>query len=97
MSNRNVGHFINGQIVEDSGRTQEVFNPATGRAVRQVALASKATVEEAIAAAQAAFPAMAQYAAIETGAHHVPFQGIAGTEPGPGGRTDYRGTRQGAA
>jgi malonate-semialdehyde dehydrogenase (acetylating)/methylmalonate-semialdehyde dehydrogenase len=34
-----------------------VFNPATGRAVRQVALASRATVEDAIAAAAAAFPA----------------------------------------
>jgi len=56
MSSKNVGHFINGQIVEDSGRTQDVFNPATGRAVRRVALASKATVEKAIAAAQSAFP-----------------------------------------
>jgi malonate-semialdehyde dehydrogenase (acetylating)/methylmalonate-semialdehyde dehydrogenase len=55
-SNKNIGHFIGGQIVEDSGRTQDVFNPATGRAVRRVALASKATVEKAIAAAQAAFP-----------------------------------------
>jgi len=55
-SNRNIGHFIGGQIIEDSGRTQDVFNPATGRAVRRVALASKDTVEKAIAAAQAAFP-----------------------------------------
>jgi malonate-semialdehyde dehydrogenase (acetylating)/methylmalonate-semialdehyde dehydrogenase len=51
-----VGHFINGRRVADTARTQDVFNPATGRAVRQVALAGKATVEEAIAAAQAAFP-----------------------------------------
>jgi malonate-semialdehyde dehydrogenase (acetylating)/methylmalonate-semialdehyde dehydrogenase len=51
-----VGHFINGRRVVDTARTQDVFNPATGRAVRQVALAGKATVEEAIAAAQAAFP-----------------------------------------
>ncbi len=56
VSSKNVGHFINGRIVEDTGRTQDVFNPATGRAVRRVALASKATVEKAIAAAQAAFP-----------------------------------------
>ena len=51
-----VGHFINGRMVTDTSRTQDVFNPATGHAVRQVALASKATVEKAIAAAQAAFP-----------------------------------------
>jgi len=34
-----------------------VFNPATGRAIRQVALAGKTTVESAIDAAEAAFPA----------------------------------------
>jgi len=52
-----LGHYINGRRVADTGRSQDVFNPATGRAVRQVALASKATVENAIAAAAAAFPA----------------------------------------
>ena len=56
MSIETVGHFINGDMIADSARTQDIFNPATGYAVRQVALASKATVEEAIAAAQAAFP-----------------------------------------
>jgi malonate-semialdehyde dehydrogenase (acetylating)/methylmalonate-semialdehyde dehydrogenase len=52
-----LGHYINGRRVAGSGRRQDVFNPATGRAVRQVALASRATVEDAIAAAAAAFPA----------------------------------------
>ena len=52
-----VGHFINGELVADSSRVQDVFNPATGKVERQVALASKATVEDAIASAQAAFPA----------------------------------------
>jgi len=56
MSIETVGHFINGSMIADSSRTQDIFNPATGQAVRQVALASKATVEEAITAAQAAFP-----------------------------------------
>ena len=54
--NETVGHFINGRMVADNARTQDVYNPAIGRAVRQVALASKATVEEAITAAQAVFP-----------------------------------------
>lgn len=53
-----VEHLINGQNVSGSGdRHQDVFNPATGEVTKQVALASKATVEEAIAAAEAAFPA----------------------------------------
>jgi malonate-semialdehyde dehydrogenase (acetylating)/methylmalonate-semialdehyde dehydrogenase len=56
MSNETIGHFINGQVVPDSGRSQDVFNPATGQAVRKVALAAKSTVEDAIAAAEAAFP-----------------------------------------
>ena len=52
-----VGHLINGEISTQATRLQDVFNPATGEATKQVALASKATVEEAIAAAQAAYPA----------------------------------------
>ncbi|EKE75851.1 CoA-acylating methylmalonate-semialdehyde dehydrogenase [Gallaecimonas xiamenensis] len=52
-----IGHLINGQPRIDAARTQDVFNPATGKAEKKVALAPKATVEEAIAAAQAAYPA----------------------------------------
>jgi malonate-semialdehyde dehydrogenase (acetylating)/methylmalonate-semialdehyde dehydrogenase len=52
-----VVHFINGRHVADNGRSQPVFNPATGQVARQVALADRATVESAIAAAEAAFPA----------------------------------------
>ena len=52
-----VGHFINGRDVADDNRPLPVTNPATGQVSRQVALATKATVEDAIAAAEAAFPA----------------------------------------
>ncbi|WOG25500.1 CoA-acylating methylmalonate-semialdehyde dehydrogenase [Endozoicomonas sp. 8E] len=52
-----VAHLINGNEVNDDVRHQPVYNPATGQAEKQVALASKATVEEAVAAAEAAFPA----------------------------------------
>ncbi len=52
-----VGHFINGQDVADSNRPEPVTNPATGEVTRHVAMASRQTVEEAIAAAEAAFPA----------------------------------------
>ncbi|MBQ0746549.1 MAG: CoA-acylating methylmalonate-semialdehyde dehydrogenase [Marinobacter sp.] len=52
-----VGHLINGQFVVEGTRSQDVFNPATGEVSKQVDLASKTTVEQAIAAAQAAYPA----------------------------------------
>lgn len=52
-----IGHLINGELTADAVRTQDVFNPSTGEVTKQVALASKETVETAIAAAQAAFPA----------------------------------------
>ncbi|WP_395669888.1 CoA-acylating methylmalonate-semialdehyde dehydrogenase [Rhodoferax sp.] len=52
-----VGHLIGGQITTTGSRAQDVFNPATGKAEKRVLLADKATVEQAIANAQAAFPA----------------------------------------
>ncbi|MDE2396222.1 MAG: CoA-acylating methylmalonate-semialdehyde dehydrogenase [Burkholderiales bacterium] len=52
-----VGHFIDGRRVADTARTQPVFDPATGLSHRSVALASRSTVEAAIASAQAAYPA----------------------------------------
>ncbi|WP_432260459.1 CoA-acylating methylmalonate-semialdehyde dehydrogenase [Cupriavidus sp. TMH.W2] len=52
-----IGHFIAGKHVEGGSRVQPVFDPATGTASRSVALADKLTVEAAIAAAQAAYPA----------------------------------------
>lgn len=51
-----LGHFIAGRTVSDENRAQPVFNPALGEAVRKVAMASRATVEQAIAAAEDAFP-----------------------------------------
>ena len=52
-----VGHLIDGKSVTTGNRAQDVFNPATGRAEKRVLLAPKSTVEDAIASAQAAFPA----------------------------------------
>jgi malonate-semialdehyde dehydrogenase (acetylating)/methylmalonate-semialdehyde dehydrogenase len=51
-----IGHFIGGKVIADAQRTQPVYNPATGQSSKRVALASRATVEAALAAAQAAFP-----------------------------------------
>lgn len=53
-----VEHLINGRkVIGSDDRRQDLFNPATGEVTGQVALASTATVEEAISAAEAAFPA----------------------------------------
>ena len=52
-----IGHLIGGKPVQGGTRSQEVFNPATGKAEKRVQLADKLTVEQAIASAQAAYPA----------------------------------------
>ena len=51
-----VQHLIDGKLVAGGIRTQEVFNPATGAAEKLVQLADAATVENAVASAQAAYP-----------------------------------------
>ncbi|AYF89958.1 CoA-acylating methylmalonate-semialdehyde dehydrogenase [Pseudomonas sp. DY-1] len=52
-----IPHLINGERIDDQGRTADVFNPSTGEAHRMVGLASRATIQQAIDAAKAAFPA----------------------------------------
>ncbi|MGH6933693.1 MAG: CoA-acylating methylmalonate-semialdehyde dehydrogenase [Dongiaceae bacterium] len=55
---KTLHHFINGKPVQGtSGRFGDVFNPATGEKAAQVPLASKAEMDQAIAAAKAALPA----------------------------------------
>ncbi|MGH8303498.1 MAG: CoA-acylating methylmalonate-semialdehyde dehydrogenase, partial [Steroidobacteraceae bacterium] len=48
------------KITADAGRSQDVFNPAFGRAARRVALADAAVVEHAVSSAAAAWPAWAE-------------------------------------
>ena len=60
MSTANIHHAINGQVSAGGAtRFQDVYNPATGAVTGRVALANAADVGEAVAAAQAAFPAWA--------------------------------------
>ena len=57
---REIGHFIGGKAVAGtSGRTADVFNPASGEVTGKVALASVAEVDAAVEAANAAWPAWA--------------------------------------
>ncbi|MCD6006845.1 CoA-acylating methylmalonate-semialdehyde dehydrogenase [Halomonas sp. IOP_31] len=52
-----IHHLIDGEPSDAPGATLEVTNPSTGAVVRRVANADAATVERAVAAAQAAYPA----------------------------------------
>ncbi|HEX5756949.1 MAG TPA: CoA-acylating methylmalonate-semialdehyde dehydrogenase [Arenimonas sp.] len=55
-----IPHWINGEgVIGEGCRYSEVFNPATGEVVAQVAMAGEAEVDQAVAAAAAAFPAWA--------------------------------------
>ncbi|WP_103501758.1 MULTISPECIES: CoA-acylating methylmalonate-semialdehyde dehydrogenase [unclassified Streptomyces] len=54
---KTIGHWIaNTSVPGGSGRTAPVHNPATGAVSAHLALASTAEVDEAVAAARAAFP-----------------------------------------
>ncbi len=53
-----VGHWVSGaRSAGTSGRTADVFDPATGQVTRKVALASREDADAVIAAAAAAWPA----------------------------------------
>ncbi|MDF0731499.1 CoA-acylating methylmalonate-semialdehyde dehydrogenase, partial [Pseudomonas entomophila] len=52
-----IAHLIHGESVAHGERSADVFNPATGQVIHQVELASRATVQQAIDSAKAAFPA----------------------------------------
>ena len=57
---RTLDHLIAGQRVPGSGdRTLDITDPATGQVTAQVRMADAATVDAAVAAAAAAFPAWA--------------------------------------
>lgn len=58
MSQKTIGHYINGQhIAGTSSRFGDVYNPATGEVQAKLSYASADEVNSAISAAQAAFPA----------------------------------------
>ncbi|MBT5589903.1 MAG: CoA-acylating methylmalonate-semialdehyde dehydrogenase, partial [Gemmatimonadetes bacterium] len=57
-SSDSISHYVGGhRVAGDSGREQDVFNPATGEATARVSLASTEETNAAVAAARAAFPA----------------------------------------
>jgi len=55
-----IQHYLGGQRVDgSSGRSSDVFNPATGAVSGQVPLANEAEIQQAVATARAAFPGWA--------------------------------------
>ena len=61
-----IQHYINGRVTpSESGRLQDVFYPATGEVINQVALASTDEVNAAVAAASAAAPEWAETAPLK--------------------------------
>lgn len=63
-----IGHYINGQVINaeaDHGRRQAVFNPALGQVCAEVVLADDPQVDQAVAAAHAAFPAWSETPALK--------------------------------
>ncbi len=60
-----IAHYINNALVSGtSGRSQSVFNPATGTGDKNVSLASAEEVNHAVAAAKAAWPAWSKTPAL---------------------------------
>jgi malonate-semialdehyde dehydrogenase (acetylating)/methylmalonate-semialdehyde dehydrogenase len=58
---RQVGHFIEGRVVAGTGPERgPIFNPATGEQIGEVAFATAAELDRAVAAARAAQPAWAE-------------------------------------
>ncbi|CAO3305533.1 hypothetical protein METHP14_10314 [Pseudomonas sp. P14-2025] len=59
-----ITHYINHARISRGERHAEVFNPATGHVTGHVALASRSTVDEAVAAAQVTFASWSETPAI---------------------------------
>jgi malonate-semialdehyde dehydrogenase (acetylating)/methylmalonate-semialdehyde dehydrogenase len=51
-----LGHYINGRYINETERMGDVYNPATGAVIKQVAYADAEHVDLAILAAEQAFP-----------------------------------------
>ncbi len=71
-----IGHWIGGAPRAADGRRQPVFNPATGRADKSVALGDAAVVAEAVACAKAAWPSWADMPALRRARILDRFKGV---------------------
>lgn len=51
-----ISHFIHGQIIPSTGKVLDIYNPATGESIGDVAIADQSIFEKAVTAAKNAFP-----------------------------------------
>jgi len=65
MSIYEVSHLINGKLVKAGARKLDIYNPATGAVIGQVGVADNKTVDQAVAAAKAAFVTWSTTTAIQ--------------------------------
>jgi malonate-semialdehyde dehydrogenase (acetylating)/methylmalonate-semialdehyde dehydrogenase len=54
---RTIKNFVDGEWIDSRGPLRDVINPATGKAIARVPISTGAEMDQAIAAARAAFPA----------------------------------------
>jgi len=93
---RDIGHYIHGErVASTSGRSQAVYNPATGAVARQVALASVDEVNAAVASAKAAFPAWSETPPIRRAPGDEQLPRADERTPRRTRRDDHRRARQG--
>ncbi len=59
-----IAHWIDGKRTLGSGRTSPVYNPSLGRVIREVNLADKAQVDQAVASGARAFPGWSRLTAL---------------------------------
>ena len=53
--NDNLGHFINGKITYDEGKTISIFNPSSGKSISSLNCASKPIIDRTIETSVEAF------------------------------------------
>lgn len=91
-----VANFIHGECVTGSGqRVQAIFNPATGKQIRQVVMSTAQETEQAIAAAQQAFPAWARHAPLKRARVMFRFKALLEENMDRPGPSHQRRARQG--
>jgi malonate-semialdehyde dehydrogenase (acetylating)/methylmalonate-semialdehyde dehydrogenase len=74
---KTLHHYVNGRrLAPKGGRFGDVFNPATGEISGKVPLASAAEVNEAVAAAKAAFPGWAKVTPMQRARVLFRFKGL---------------------
>ena len=90
-----IAHYIdNARVAGNSGKSQPVYNPATGEAEKTVALASSAEVGRAVASAAAAWPAWAKTPSLRRARILDRFKTILWERRRPVGRSDLERARQ---